>query len=115
MCYSWTTVNVCFDCRVGFECASVCPQCGNKLSYMGPNFRPPKKRNRRQWEKIKRLHKAGTRFGPPCCGRRQEWRHIPKYLWQVDNFLNTDAIINSRKSEGEKLLAKINQNRGKTV
>jgi len=100
---------VCFDCRVGFEGTFVCPQCGGSLAYMGPNFRPPKKNNKKQWLKVKRLHDAGMRFGPVCCSRRQPGRHIPKHLWQVDKFLATDEILQGQKSEGEKLLEKIKQ------
>lgn len=115
MCYVWTSVKVCFHCRVGFECAFKCPQCGKPTAYMGPNFRPPKKRNKKQWEKVKKLHDAGVRFGPVCCSRRQEGRNIPKYLWQVDHFLANDEILQYQKSEGEKLLEKIQRHNGEAV
>ena len=113
MCYVWTSVRVCFDCRVGFEGATVCPKCGGPVAYMGPNFRPPKKRNKKQWLKVKQLHDAGVRFGPVCCSRREHGRHIPKYLWQVDHFLASDEILQNKMSEGEKLLKKFNRAAGK--
>jgi len=112
MCRIWTTVRVCFECCVGFEQVTACPQCGGSVVHLGSNFRPPKKRNKKQWEKVRRLYEAGVRFGPPCCSRREHGRHIPKYLWQVDGFLKTDEILQRRKSKGHKLLEKIRRNCG---
>jgi len=124
MCESWTTVNVCFDCRVGFERRTrstpppqKCPQCGGALVRMGgitSNFKIPKKRNIKQWQKVKRLYDAGVRFGPRgCCSRGDRTdAPLPQYLWQVDEFLRTDERLQKRKSTGEKLLEKINQASG---
>jgi hypothetical protein len=111
MCRIWTTVRVCFNCRVGFEDSFTCPQCGGELVHMGgasSNFKIPKKRDKKQWEKVKRLYDAGVRFGPASCCRRSDPDNdpLPKYLWQVDNFLATDEKVQSRKSEGERLLEK---------
>lgn len=71
---------VCFDCLVSFkrpaskgapsdsahridsEIEHICPNCGNKLHFMGRQFRPPKKSANNSWYVIKELWNAGFRF-----------------------------------------------------
>lgn len=127
MCETWTGVKVCFSCRVGFErrtrfsTITTCPQCGGNLVNVGgvsSNFKIPKKRDKKQWIKVERLYNAGVRFGPAgCCARSDpnpNRRSLPKRLSEVDDFLAHDELVQSRKSEGERLLEKINRASGKS-
>ena len=60
--------NLCFKCRKVFkkpeipychECEEKdrkfykCPQCGEEMQYMGPNFRAPSKSNVKEWDRIR--------------------------------------------------------------
>lgn len=63
--------------------------------------------DKKQWIKVERLYKAGVRSDP-------DHAPLPKRLSEVDDFLKRDERVQSRKSEGERLLDKINRASGKT-
>ena len=62
----------CFDCRKSFKrpCnvrAGVpdvlpCPECGGPSHNFGRHFKPPARRDQRQWEKVRFLFDHGFRF-----------------------------------------------------
>lgn len=60
----------CLDCKhtAKYEHAAgqLCPHCRKPLTHMGVNFKPPRKGNKRQWEKIRRMVEAGMRFNYGC-------------------------------------------------
>jgi hypothetical protein len=90
----------CFECRKSFSYEvswkdpksqqRICPECGRTLSNMGRRFKPPKRSDIKQWQKVELIHRAGR-------------RDFPKYLWQAKNKVQ----INPNESEGEKLLRKL--------
>jgi len=59
----------CFDCRSTFKrpfekdvLVRKCPTCGGKAILMDIRFRPPKKSDDKQWEKVQFLVKHGFNF-----------------------------------------------------
>jgi ssDNA-binding Zn-finger/Zn-ribbon topoisomerase 1 len=58
--------HACLDCRKAWKRSGdrdhSCPECGEALALMGRTFRTPAKREDDQWEKVRRLWKAGFRF-----------------------------------------------------
>ena len=40
----------------------VCPDCGGKAYNFGRHFKPPKKTDKKQWQKIRYLFENGFRF-----------------------------------------------------
>ena len=60
---------VCFACRKAFKreyaegaLAKVCPHCGGQTHVAGRNFKPPKRTDDAQWEKVRLLFANGFRF-----------------------------------------------------
>ena len=62
----------CLDCCKSFKRyvenpvsspeSMVCPECSGTAYNFGRHFKPPKKSNRKQWEKIRFLFEHGFRF-----------------------------------------------------
>lgn len=60
----------CFRCRKCFKYGNwrktakeqKCPQCGAKMTAMGLEFRPPKQKDKRGWEKVEQLRRTKGRF-----------------------------------------------------
>lgn len=62
----------CFDCCKSFKrefhlpdgvpLELKCPDCGGLSHNLGRHFKPPKKTDKRQWEKVKFLFEHGFRF-----------------------------------------------------
>jgi hypothetical protein len=70
---------VCFNCRMTFHSGKYpeCPKCGNKLQFIGPDFRPPRKSDVKRWRAVQLLvEKGGVSFWN-CCGDR---RKLPETL-----------------------------------
>ena len=108
----------CFDCRKVFKQTSrwelsdhfkpkpgeervcKCPQCGKPMADMGHDFKAPKHKDVKQWEKVRILYEHGfTYHSCGCCGPGLR----PAELQDVWEFIEG----NKSKSEGEKLLEKI--------
>jgi len=63
---------VCLDCCKSFMRdlpkpirdpeTMICPECGNKSYNFGRHFKPPKKSDKKQWQKIRFLFEHGFRF-----------------------------------------------------
>ncbi|QBY06273.1 hypothetical protein E2K93_17150 [Thalassotalea sp. HSM 43] len=63
---------VCFECCKSFMRqlpkpernpeTMTCPDCGNHSYNFGRHFKPPKKSDKKQWDKIRFLFKHGFRF-----------------------------------------------------
>jgi hypothetical protein len=116
----------CFDCRKSFRAWPIltgeryqdknghwrnvtiphkCPDCGQPMADMGVGFKPPRRSDLGQWEKVHRIYQNGVIFQMRCCygpGER------PARLNQVDEFL-ADRDRRREKSEGEKLLERFKQ------
>ncbi|HAH52295.1 MAG TPA: hypothetical protein DCL80_14005 [Balneola sp.] len=62
----------CTECRKSFKRQvnlmeevpkeSLCPDCGKPTINLGRHFKPPKKNDKKQWEKVKFLIENGFRF-----------------------------------------------------
>ncbi len=58
----------CFTCRKSFKKPFVpdrrykCPQCAQDMAHLGRSFKAPRKTEKQQWEKVRRLWSAGYRF-----------------------------------------------------
>lgn len=83
----------CFKCRKAFSrmTTQVCPHCGSEIHAMGRDFKAPRRRNIRQWRKVKKLYRNGVRFSSCGCNGPG---YRPKFLTQVDDFLE-----NQKRSE----------------
>jgi hypothetical protein len=108
--HSYKSHNVCFHCRKMFKAVLICPQCGRQTQLMGLDFKVPKQNDAKQWRKVEILYANGIRFGSCGCGGPG---YRPKYLYEVKQFLETSREIVGRKSEGEKLLEKIDRQTGR--
>lgn len=81
----------CFDCRKAFKKRFVpdrdykCPQCAKPLAQMGRSFKSPRKHETKQWEKVRRLWRAGYRFHTNT--RRQFTPAFPEALRDVDAWI----------------------------
>lgn len=66
---------VCFDCRVTFKQPSPrfsnyrarCPRCSREMVDLGHDFKPPRKHEERQWQKLDLLRKMGITFHSCGC------------------------------------------------
>lgn len=67
------------------EKEQACPDCGQPIDLMGRSFKAPKKSDREQWEKIRRLWEAGFRFHSYRSDPEAE--PLPKRLRDVDDFI----------------------------
>ena len=83
--------HACFNCRISFKQRpdltgkpKTCPQCGGRMAEMGRSSKAPKKSNKEQWEKVRRLWLAGYRFRTNS-GRREP--PFPERLRDVDAFI----------------------------
>jgi DNA-directed RNA polymerase subunit RPC12/RpoP len=93
----------CFDCRKSFkqnpiesDHPHVCPDCAEKLSDMGRDFRPPRKAAKDSWEVARRLYDAGFRFfgsGSHSCPE------LPTKLNEVDEFIRAHPFHSLRRSK----------------
>ncbi|MBI2575610.1 hypothetical protein HYV84_00200 [Candidatus Woesearchaeota archaeon] len=66
------------------EIIAICPECGDRMNYMGHDFKAPKLSEIKQWKKVEILYKSG--FGFDSCGCRGPGER-PGKLWQVNDFL----------------------------
>ncbi|MEO1029226.1 MAG: hypothetical protein AAFX02_09255 [Pseudomonadota bacterium] len=83
--------HACFSCRVSFKqkpamdgSRKTCPLCGGQMAEMGRGFKVPRKSDKEQWEKVRRLWLAGYRFRKNF-GRREV--PFPSRLREVDAFI----------------------------
>lgn len=71
--HQYRTHYTCLPCRhtakfePAYEGAPVCPFCRNPMVNMGRDFKPPRKGNASQWEKIRRLAATGIFFDSCGC------------------------------------------------
>lgn len=94
----------CFDCRVCFDSVTVCPHCHQKMHAMGLDFKPPAKRNIKQWRKVEVLYRNGFAYGSCGCNGPG---YRPARLNQVEAFLEAPHWeMENRKTDGLKLLEK---------
>lgn len=65
--------NICIDCRLSFSEGNSlekmnktkpCPKCKKTMTFVHQKFKPPKKSDNKQWEKVTFLLKNGFRFEP---------------------------------------------------
>ena len=99
----------CFACRRAFKQSANaakeevrCPECAEPVHDMGLDFKPPRKTDAKQWEKVRILFQHGFAFHScGCCGPGLR----PQELNQVQQFL-ADHLS---QSEGERLLAQIQE------
>jgi hypothetical protein len=93
----------CFSCRKAFRGhgLTICPQCGGALHNLGKDFKVPRQRDVKGWQKVEQLYQHGIRFGSCGCGGPG---YRPKRLNEVERFLATSEEVLRRKSEGERLL-----------
>ena len=73
---------------------------------MGLDFRAPKHSDIKQWKKAEILYRNGITFHSCGCDGPG---YRPKRLDEVERFLAASEEVNRRKSEGEKLLEKIDR------
>jgi hypothetical protein len=73
---------------------------------MGLDFKAPKRSDVKKWKKVEILFRNRVHFGSCGCGGPG---YRPKQLNEVERFLATSDEFNRRKSEGEKLLEKIDR------
>ena len=74
----------------------LCPDCRQPLHRIGRYFKPPRRRDVKQWEKVRLLVEGGVDFYGYA-------PHPPKRLSEVAAYL----AENHRTSKGERLLQKI--------
>src|SRR5690349_4876723 len=86
--------NVCFHCRKMFKGVLICPQCGEPTYNLSLDFKAPKHDDVKQWRKVEILHANGIHFGSCGCGGPG---YRPKYLYEVERFLETSPEIVARK------------------
>lgn len=51
-----------FDLALGLPDDMICPECGGSAYNFGRHFKPPKKSDKNQWEKVRFLFQHGFRF-----------------------------------------------------
>lgn len=59
----------CLDCRrvASAVCGPLtCPSCRKPMEHMGVNFKAPRRTQKSQWEKVRRLIAANRRFTSHC-------------------------------------------------
>lgn len=82
--------HACFDCMKSWkmppmEDGHICPECGKQLCMMGRSFKAPRKSDKDQWEKVRRLWDAGFRFYSYRSFPDAE--PLPERLSEVDSFI----------------------------
>ena len=82
--------HACFSCNKSWkmkpsESGHPCPECGQSIDLMGRSFKAPRKSDREQWEKLKRLWEAGFRFH--SYRSYPEAEPLPERLRDVDDFI----------------------------
>ena len=79
-----------------------CPQCGRSAYNLGRHFKPPKKKDTNQWEKVRFLVEHGFRFQKIRTGSgHQETVPYPETLEEAREFVvkyKDYAISNSKQS-----------------
>ncbi len=86
----YLTAHACFSCNKSWkmipdESGHVCPECGRTVYIMGRSFKAPKKSDHEQWEKVRKLWKAGFRFY--SYRSYPEAEMLPERLSEVDDFI----------------------------
>lgn len=88
--WNYLIAHACFTCRKSFkirprkERAATCPHCGGVVFEMGRAFHAPKRSDREQWEKVRRLYEAGFRF---YRYRSRSGPSLPSRLSEADSFI----------------------------
>lgn len=82
--------HACFDCKKSWkmmfdENGHVCPECGQTVCIMGRTFKVPKRSDQEQWEKVRKLWKAGFRF--ESYRSFPEAEKLPERLSEVEAFI----------------------------
>jgi DNA-directed RNA polymerase subunit RPC12/RpoP len=83
--------HACFECRKSWkipeESTARCPECGNTLHWMGRAFRTPRRSDKQQWLKVRKLWMAGFRFFVNTHWRKPEPEPFPERLQDVEDFI----------------------------
>jgi len=77
----------CLDCRITFKKHGgeyPCPKCGKIMVALGRDFKAPRKQNKAQWDKVRKLFEAGFDFDSCGCDGPG---YRPKYRADVKRFL----------------------------
>lgn len=88
--WNYLIAHACFTCRKSFKIrprkarVATCPHCGGVIFEMGRAFHAPKRSDREQWEKVRRLYDAGFRF---YRYRSLSGPSLPSSLSEVDSFI----------------------------
>lgn len=95
----------CFSCRKAFKDfdksgsreSAKCPQCGDEMSYMAKDFKPPRKEAKTQWEKVKILteKRPGVWSSCGCEGPG----YIPKTLSEVKRRVGIKKRVDKKWSK----------------
>ena len=121
---TYTSKYACFDCRKAFligrkrlvnasarngspparpvDDGVVCPDCGAPMVRMGKFFKPPRRADKKQWEKVRALYRHGfifSSYGSRPGYRPRTKREMPEFLEKMRR--------QRRMSPGERLLAKM--------
>ncbi len=87
----YLVAHACFTCNKSFkrsvenkDTKHICPQCAGVAYEMGRNFRAPRKNDKKQWEKVKRLYAAGYRF---FGSGTHDGKKLPEKLSDVEQFI----------------------------
>lgn len=88
----YLVAHACFSCSKSFKLHGegkdkVCPECEGPIYEMGRSFKPPKKNDKKQWEKVKLLYSAGFRF--VGCGSH-EGPKLPDKLSETKSFIENN-------------------------
>ena len=107
----------CFDCRKAFkqlpDCdlpdhvvqeraedhTVKCPDCGSPMNSMGPDFKAPRKTDKKQWAKVALLFEHGFAYHScGCCGPG----YRPANIKEAEVFIHQSRSL----SEAEQILKK---------
>jgi hypothetical protein len=87
----------CLDCRKSFKrpvnpsegipTELPCPDCGEAAVNLGRHFKPPKRRDGRQWEKVRFLVEHGFRFQKIRTGSSGQSVPYPETLEEAKSFV----------------------------
>lgn len=75
----------CIPCRFSAKQTYTCPYCHKPMTSMGKAFKPPRKSNDSQWQKVAMLVEHDIVFGYCHCHRSKQRKF--KTAAQVKNFL----------------------------
>ena len=96
MSTSYSMSFVCFECckafkreyQIGSGIRELpCPQCGSTAHNLGRHFKPPKRRDAKQWDKVNFLFEHGFRFQKIRIGGHHDTVPYPKTLEEARDFV----------------------------